>query len=267
MPSGPGSARRADLQLGTRLESARPPSRPAAAGIATHAGCRSLMSIRAPPSSASVTRSSGCCSTPGSSMRSVRRCCAAGSSTPARVPGPCPHPCARTPPACHPLLRGLRRPSAARDAAHRRGPSVTSPPGDRPCSPTWAALLSRVYELSPLVRPRCGGELRIVALIRNREVIDRILGHLHRTGRDPRLPPLMVVPPFSSTRSCRSGWNRRQISTLPGASPGLESARVPRCRRHVALFSFGDSSPDSSARSASQRDGVSIPRVLHLLLD
>jgi hypothetical protein len=54
----------------------------------------------------------------------------------------------------------------------------------------WADLLRRVYELDPLVCPRCSATMRVVGFITRRETIDRILDHLRRppTSR-PRPPP------------------------------------------------------------------------------
>ena len=57
----------------------------------------------------------------------------------------------------------------------------------------WARLLRRIYEVDPLVCPRCGTELRIVAVITDPDVVDRILGHRARRGLrspfEPRAPP------------------------------------------------------------------------------
>jgi hypothetical protein len=44
----------------------------------------------------------------------------------------------------------------------------------------WAELLRRIYEVDPLRCPACSGEMRIVAFITERAVIDRILDHLRR---------------------------------------------------------------------------------------
>jgi hypothetical protein len=44
----------------------------------------------------------------------------------------------------------------------------------------WAELLRRIFEVDPLRCPRCAGEMRIVAFITERAVIDRILAHLAR---------------------------------------------------------------------------------------
>jgi Putative transposase/Transposase zinc-binding domain len=54
----------------------------------------------------------------------------------------------------------------------------------------WADLLRRVYEVDPLVCPRCSATMRVVGFITRRETIDRILDHLRRppTSR-PRSPP------------------------------------------------------------------------------
>jgi len=50
----------------------------------------------------------------------------------------------------------------------------------------WAELIRLVYEMDPLARPRCGGEMRVIALIQAPAVIDKIPRHLREKGRDAR---------------------------------------------------------------------------------
>ena len=49
----------------------------------------------------------------------------------------------------------------------------------------WAELLQRLFAVDPLSCPRCGGPMQITAFILEAPVIDRILQHLRRNGRDP----------------------------------------------------------------------------------
>ena len=42
----------------------------------------------------------------------------------------------------------------------------------------WADLLRRIYEVDPLQCPKCGGAMRVIALIQEPKVIDKILRHL-----------------------------------------------------------------------------------------
>ena len=97
------------------------------------------------------------------------------------------------------VLRGKRRrhDEAAMDAARpdgRLGPSASA---DRDHSPdaralrrSWAQLIKRVYEVDPLVCPKCGGEMRIIAFIIDHDVVDAILRHLAKAeARSPRGPP------------------------------------------------------------------------------
>jgi hypothetical protein len=42
----------------------------------------------------------------------------------------------------------------------------------------WARLIKQVYEVDPLVCPRCAGAMRIIAFIEQPEVIGKILTHL-----------------------------------------------------------------------------------------
>ena len=74
------------------------------------------------------------------------------------------------------------RPDGAYRAAHRR---------------RWAELIRRVYEVDPLVCPRCGGEMRVIGFITQPALIDRILDHLRKRDkilRPPRPPPHSPQP-------------------------------------------------------------------------
>jgi len=53
----------------------------------------------------------------------------------------------------------------------------------------WAQLIRRIYEVDPLVCPRCGGGMRIIAFVTEPRVIGTILRHLEAKGVDARSPP------------------------------------------------------------------------------
>jgi hypothetical protein len=42
----------------------------------------------------------------------------------------------------------------------------------------WARLIQKIYEVDPLTCPKCGGVMRILSFIQDREVIQAILKHL-----------------------------------------------------------------------------------------
>jgi hypothetical protein len=49
----------------------------------------------------------------------------------------------------------------------------------------WARLLAKVYEIDPLVCPKCGAEMTVIAVIQDPVEIRDILAHLVKTGRAP----------------------------------------------------------------------------------
>ena len=49
----------------------------------------------------------------------------------------------------------------------------------------WARLLAKVYEIDPLVCPKSGGEMKVIAIIEDPVEIRDILAHLVKTGRAP----------------------------------------------------------------------------------
>ena len=56
---------------------------------------------------------------------------------------------------------------------------------------TWAAfpketgLIKKVYGVDPLTCPRCGGAMKIIAIILDSEETTKILKHLIKIGRAP----------------------------------------------------------------------------------
>jgi len=54
---------------------------------------------------------------------------------------------------------------------------------------SWARLIKKVYEADPLVCPRCAGPLKVISLIGDGPVIEKILRHLKLWDRPERPPP------------------------------------------------------------------------------
>ena len=63
---------------------------------------------------------------------------------------------------------------------------------------TWAALMARTFGIDVLACPRGGGRLRLIALIEEAAVIDRILRHLG-LPRSVAAVPLSVLLDLSET--------------------------------------------------------------------
>lgn len=85
-------------------------------------------------------------------------------------------------------------------ARQGQGPAQLPPPAEdtAPITPdrralhrAWAAMIRRIYEVDPLLCPRCGAGMRIIAFITEPEVIRKILRHLEaRAIESPPPPPL-----------------------------------------------------------------------------
>lgn len=58
----------------------------------------------------------------------------------------------------------------------------------------WVLLLARIYEVSPLTCPKCGGTMRIIAFIDDGEAIRKILQHLGEPTTPPPLAPARGPP-------------------------------------------------------------------------
>jgi hypothetical protein len=88
--------------------------------------------------------------------------------------------------------RGQRRKVEGQFQGHgsREAEEPVPPPPERAAlRRRWANLIRRVYEVDPLVCPRCGAEMRVVAFITETSVIKRILDHIRKRDRVSRPPP------------------------------------------------------------------------------
>jgi len=99
--------------------------------------------------------------------------------------------------------RGKRRKTEAQLGAHASSgtseEAVPTPPERAALRRRWANLIRRVYEVDPLVCPRCGGEMHVVSFITEPALIRRILDHLRKRERVARPPPPRVHQPVAST--------------------------------------------------------------------
>ena len=78
----------------------------------------------------------------------------------------------------------------ARSVALQRTPGAEpQDQSERRIRRSWARLLKKVYEADPLICPRCSGQLKIISLIDEPAVIERILRHLKLWERPERAPP------------------------------------------------------------------------------
>ena len=53
----------------------------------------------------------------------------------------------------------------------------------------WAAMIRKVYEVDPMVCPKCGSRMKVVAFLTEYAVVDRIIDHLKLTFVAAKPPP------------------------------------------------------------------------------
>jgi len=53
----------------------------------------------------------------------------------------------------------------------------------------WVAMIRKVYEVDPMLCPKCGGVMKVVAFLTEYAVVDRIIKHLKLTFVAERPPP------------------------------------------------------------------------------
>jgi hypothetical protein len=95
--------------------------------------------------------------------------------------------------------RGKRRRDQAAVPVEDGPAEPDPPPSAAAARKRWADLLRRVYEVDPLVCPKCASQMRVVGFITQPDTIKRILDHLRRPQKvRPRPPPAIRPQPSAS---------------------------------------------------------------------
>ncbi len=92
-------------------------------------------------------------------------------------------------------------PATSHDVVVSEGGTAVEPDEDARCATAsraggyqWAKLMRRTFGVDVLACPRCGGRLRLVALIEQASVIQRILRHLGLPTDVPEPRPARAPP-------------------------------------------------------------------------
>ena len=84
------------------------------------------------------------------------------------------------------VARGKRKQKGTDDVI----PCMTEPEGDvKTFRKNWARLIQKIYEVDPLICPKCKGIMRIISFIEDAQVIRDILTHLGLWLVRSRPPP------------------------------------------------------------------------------
>jgi hypothetical protein len=75
------------------------------------------------------------------------------------------------------------------DPDDREGQAGQAPEPRKRCSPSWARLIAKVYQVDPLVCVRCGQRMSLIAFVTDQTAVGRILDHLGLSSPTPDKPP------------------------------------------------------------------------------
>ena len=94
-------------------------------------------------------------------------------------------------------MRGVRQRALPPELVFHR-PGVSPPPPAKLPSKRWRDLILRVWHVDPLRCPVCQNPMRVIAVIDDPRVVEKILRHLGAWhGPPPRPPPQRVPGPYT----------------------------------------------------------------------
>ena len=113
------------------------------------------------------------------------------------------------------VSRGKRKEAGTDDAI----PCILEPEGHlKTLRKNWARFIQKIYEVDPLVCPKCQGVMRIISFIEDQQVIRDILTHLGLWLVRSRPPPKILDPPNREYAAAFGGNMLRKtagIATCP----------------------------------------------------
>jgi hypothetical protein len=99
------------------------------------------------------------------------------------------------------------------------GPAEPVPP-KRPAHYLWAVLIARIYEVFPLLCPKCGGQMRLIAFITEGTQIKKILNHIGVESDPPHISPARGPPLWEDGGDAQTGEGVQ-------SEPGWDLAEQP----------------------------------------
>ncbi len=73
------------------------------------------------------------------------------------------------------------------------GETVSKKQKSSPSHYLWAILIARIYAVFPLICPACGGQMKIIAFIREKPVINGFLKSIEEPTTPPSWIALMTI--------------------------------------------------------------------------
>jgi hypothetical protein len=99
------------------------------------------------------------------------------------------------------VSRGKRKEAGADEAI----PCILEPEGNvKAFRKSWARLIQKIYQVDPLVCPKCKGTMRIISFIEDQKVIRDILIHLGLWLVRSRPPPKICAATLSESKTSDS---------------------------------------------------------------
>jgi hypothetical protein len=100
-------------------------------------------------------------------------------------------------------------------------------------------MIRKVYKVDPMICPRCGGRMKVVAFLTEPAVVDRIVRHLELTFVAEKPPPADVFEQvaliaaeesgeYEQPAIAREGNGLTSFGPIPGRSARSSARLVPR---------------------------------------
>jgi hypothetical protein len=131
--------------------------------------------------------------------------------------------------------RGIRAKQADQNEFDPPQPNANSERTDPAARKRWAMLIQRVYQADPLVCPKCGGTMKVIAFIETRQgdLVRQILEYCGLWQDPPPPPP--EVPPRSPPPRRRRSRARRPCCSMPEGDAGVSYEVDPEYLEHARL--------------------------------
>ena len=126
---------------------------------------------------------------------------------------------------------------------------LTTPPALRQvASATWRELIKRIWEVDPLLCPRCGTEMAKIAVLKDPVVITKILRHLNLWEEPPaRGPPpggTVYEPCYDDPPAAAEANDQASAADVQVSRPMLSTTSDPfRIESSTAAYPICHSAP------------------------